>query len=215
MALLPRLYPKVSLLWKALSVGPPNTIPGVLLTSTKLCPQGMVLHLPPSESKFNCSKKESWSIPGPAKDPLSCPRVSGRRWERRSLLWCAWVGAPDGHLAVCYLPPRACCKKSLPCNISCTHLEAVKPGQTWFSLPAQPQLPWLNTGITGGAPRVPAGSGAQHPSATPGRKTQWEKREPEPNKAGWPLIPTEQTCPTGEAQTCQKGIAGFPPRRGG
>lgn len=57
-----------------------------------------------------------------------------------------------------------CCKKSLPCNISCTHLEAVKPRQTWFSLPAQPQLPWLNTGITG------AGRGTQHPSAIPEKR---------------------------------------------
>lgn len=152
-----------------------------------------MLHLPAPEGKCNCSKKETWRIPGAAPHPLCCPRVLGRCLERRSLPLCAWVGAPDGHLAVCYQPPRACCKKSLPCNISCTHLEAVKPGQTWFSSPAQPQLPWLNTGTTRGAP---AGSGAQHPSAIPDRKMQWEK----PNRARWPLISTEQTCPTGEAQ---------------
>lgn len=47
---------------------------------------------------------------------------------------------------------------------------------------------------------VPAGSGAQHPSAISGGKRRWEKRAPEPSKAPWPLISTDQTCPTGEAQ---------------
>lgn len=177
-----------------------------------------MLHLPASESKFNCSKKETWSIPGPATHPLSCPRVSGRCQGRRSLPWCAWVRAPDGHLAVCYLPPRACCKKSLPCNISCTHLEAVKPGQTWFSLPAQPQLPWLNTGTTGGAPGCPQGAAPSTPQPSQAEKRGGKSQSLSLTKPDGLWFPQNKPAPQArhkEGATCQKGIAGFPLWRGG
>lgn len=84
-----------------------------------------------------------------------------------------------------------CCKKSLPCNISCTHLEAVEPRQTWV-LPACPApAPMAQHRDNRSRERRPAP--LSHP-----KKTWWEK--PELNKARCPLISTEQTCPTGEAR---------------
>lgn len=141
--------------------------------------------------------------PGGFLEQPHIPRVLGRCLERRILPWRAW--APDGHLAVCYLPTQGLLQE-IPALQHFLHTP--RGCETW------PDVVFLTCPASAAVAqhRDNRRSGAQLPSATPDRKMQWEKREPEPNRACWPLISTEQTCPTGEAHTCQKGIAGFAPR---
>lgn len=158
------------------------------------------LHLPASRGKCNCSKKETWRIPGPAPHPLHCPRFwEGARRGGASPPVC--VGGGSRWAPCCLLPATQGLLQEIPALQHFLHTprgRETSPDVVFLACPASP--PMAQHQDNWKSAWVPTGSSAQHPSAIPGRKTRWEKRAPESSKAPWPLISTDQTCPTGEAQ---------------
>lgn len=174
----------------------------MLLSSSKLCPQGR-LHLPAPSSIQGQRQllqerdlEDSWTSPTPSALPQGFGKAPGEEEPPR-----VCVGEGSRWAPCCLLAATQGLLQEIPALQHFLHTPRgpeTSPAVVFLACPAS--APMAQHRDNRRSAWVPAGSGAQHPSAIPGGKRRWEKRAPEPSKAPWPLISTDQTCPTGEAQ---------------